>query len=183
MPRNSKFWRFIFNTLTVVSLLLLLATVGLWGMSHRQEFTILYCDEDDDGRRWAQTIMMILIVDGSVHLEHWATSGGPQQKKWSAFEPGFTVLGTYDAYILMQLDTLFMFDNTPATTVERLVSCPILIFAVVFAIGPAIWLFKWNRRRNLGPNACLSCGYDLTGNETGECPECGKSTGTEAAQT
>jgi hypothetical protein len=46
---------------------------------------------------------------------------------------------------------------------------PILIFAIL----PAIWLFKWNQRRKLSPNACLGCGYDLTGNESGVCPECG----------
>ena len=46
---------------------------------------------------------------------------------------------------------------------------PILILAVL----PAIWLYKWNKRRKLGPNACPGCGYDLTGNETGVCPECG----------
>jgi len=27
--------------------------------------------------------------------------------------------------------------------------------------------------RLTNPNACLSCHYDLTGNESGTCPECG----------
>ncbi len=29
------------------------------------------------------------------------------------------------------------------------------------------------QRREVRPNVCLSCGYDLTGNATGICPECG----------
>lgn len=29
------------------------------------------------------------------------------------------------------------------------------------------------RRRELWPRACLRCGYDLTGNVSGRCPECG----------
>ena len=43
----------------------------------------------------------------------------------------------------------------------------------VWLYKPTIWLFKWNKRRKLGPNTCPSCGYDLTGNESGVCPECG----------
>ena len=33
MPLTSKRWRYIFNALMVVSLLLMLATMGLWGVS------------------------------------------------------------------------------------------------------------------------------------------------------
>ena len=36
-----------------------------------------------------------------------------------------------------------------------------------FARGP---LRRWRRRRM---GWCLKCGYDLTGNESGTCPECG----------
>jgi hypothetical protein len=32
-------------------------------------------------------------------------------------------------------------------------------------------LWGWMRRPR--PRACPSCGYDLTGNTTGVCPECG----------
>lgn len=45
----------------------------------------------------------------------------------------------------------------------------------IFAAYPAIASFRgplrrWRRRRK---GLCLKCGYDLTGNESGVCPECG----------
>lgn len=33
----------------------------------------------------------------------------------------------------------------------------------------------WCRRGRGGPGRCQACGYDLTGNESGVCPECGRS--------
>ena len=65
---------------------------------------------------------------------------------------------------------------------EYAVLMPHWFLALILAIGPAIWLFKWNKRRKLGPNACPSCAYDLTGNETGKCPECGVTSKTKAKE-
>ena len=50
---------------------------------------------------------------------------------------------------------------------------PHWFLALIFAIAPSIWLFKWNKRRKISPNGCAACGYDLTGHEMGICPECG----------
>ncbi len=47
--------------------------------------------------------------------------------------------------------------------------------ALIFAITPAVWLIKWRKRRKLAmAGNCPACGYDLTGNESGVCPECGE---------
>jgi hypothetical protein len=32
----------------------------------------------------------------------------------------------------------------------------------------------WLARRPRGPGRCAGCGYDLTGNQSGHCPECGR---------
>jgi predicted RNA-binding Zn-ribbon protein involved in translation (DUF1610 family) len=39
--------------------------------------------------------------------------------------------------------------------------------------------FLWHRdRRRIPPGHCQACGYDLTGNVSGKCPECGEKTTT-----
>jgi hypothetical protein len=53
---------------------------------------------------------------------------------------------------------------------------PILPFAIAFGIVPALALLHiaWRCvRRRKDPNACRHCGYNLTGNLSGTCPECG----------
>jgi hypothetical protein len=34
-------------------------------------------------------------------------------------------------------------------------------------------VWTWRRIRRHGPGTCHACGYDLTGNRSGRCPECG----------
>jgi len=49
------------------------------------------------------------------------------------------------------------------------VSC-VLSGLFLIAAGVIAWTF---RRRYSTPIPCSKCGYDLTGNTTGVCPECG----------
>ncbi|HEX4797431.1 MAG TPA: hypothetical protein VH370_26795 [Humisphaera sp.] len=44
----------------------------------------------------------------------------------------------------------------------------------VAAILPVAWFYRFVRARlRKRAGRCLSCGYDLTGNQSGVCPECG----------
>lgn len=38
---------------------------------------------------------------------------------------------------------------------------------------PAVWIYSALRRRRVRKGRCSSCGYDLTANTSGICPECG----------
>ncbi|HEY8749907.1 MAG TPA: hypothetical protein VIM11_18125 [Tepidisphaeraceae bacterium] len=49
------------------------------------------------------------------------------------------------------------------------------LLAMVFAVLPMVWLFTRRRKRRTG--TCEMCGYDLTGNASGVCPECGAAIG------
>ena len=55
-----------------------------------------------------------------------------------------------------------------------------LITVVVLPTG---WLFWSDHRRRMrgGAGCCAQCGYSLTGNTSGKCPECGATTTARAA--
>jgi hypothetical protein len=52
---------------------------------------------------------------------------------------------------------------------------PIWIPLLVVALPTAfVW---WRDRRRIPPGHCQICGYNLTGNVSGRCPECGSAVG------
>lgn len=46
---------------------------------------------------------------------------------------------------------------------------PLAVLALI-----ARWITIWRMGARLLPGHCFGCGYDLTGNVSGRCPECGK---------
>ena len=46
-----------------------------------------------------------------------------------------------------------------------------LVFLLVGGPTALLW---WLDRRRFRPGQCQGCGYDLTGNVSGRCPECGR---------
>jgi hypothetical protein len=59
---------------------------------------------------------------------------------------------------------------TSPTDYETVLWLPLWPAIMLFAI-PAVWLWIIGRRGP--PGACRKCGYDMTGNTSGVCPECG----------
>ena len=59
------------------------------------------------------------------------------------------------------------------STAFRFVGIPLLPPALLlFAATLLVW-WRWWRKREFKPGTCSHCGYDLTGNASGICPECG----------
>ena len=47
--------------------------------------------------------------------------------------------------------------------------------AALCAVLPAVWALRWRSRRvKARQNLCPTCSYNLTGNTSGVCPECGR---------
>jgi hypothetical protein len=47
-------------------------------------------------------------------------------------------------------------------------------WVLLFLAMPAVWLLMWwSAQRRTEQGICSSCGYSLTGNTSGACPECG----------
>jgi hypothetical protein len=65
--------------------------------------------------------------------------------------------------------------RTETTIITREFYAPILVPVVVLGVCPVICLISARRRhaRQRREGLCLSCGYNLTGNVSGICPECG----------
>lgn len=56
----------------------------------------------------------------------------------------------------------------------RRATVPFDLAVPFFAIGlPSAFIYRLDRRRLTRPGNCQSCGYNLTGNVSGICPECG----------
>ena len=82
--------------------------------------------------------------------------------------------------ILNFLVIIVLVGRIPATTSMRSLPIFILIGLIITLDSVALYLVKrdihrslWKQLADLGVPCCLECGYDLTGNVSGVCPECG----------
>ena len=51
---------------------------------------------------------------------------------------------------------------------------PLWPFVILCGVGAVLAAYQHRRRRRGNPRACPNCRYDLTGNVSGRCPECGR---------
>jgi len=172
MPRTR---RYIFNTLTVVSLLLLLATVGLWVDGNRSYATMAWCCS----KSWC------VETDSSwFGVLMWWKAENLAEPTWgiardefashNAMRPASGVLYQFYQQGRSKLISGFGWSAPPGGGYGIAVLIPHWFLTLVFTVLPGVWFIKWRKRRKLAlVGSCPSCGYDLTGNETGVCPECG----------
>lgn len=172
MPRIR---RYIFNTLTVLSLLLLPATVGLWVDSHSYAITRWIGIEVGSDSCWVvesnngKVAVLSVTFPGQVRRalnSSWSRSKGHFREPIDFHMFGFG--GCNDSPVTM-------LGNQVGYWLVSGIAIPYWFLASIFAILPTICFIKLLRRQQrlamLGK--CPTCTYDLTGNQTGVCPECG----------
>lgn len=71
-------------------------------------------------------------------------------------------------------DRLYYFFKLPWWVSTNSLYIPFGWPVVILASGSTLAL--WKVRRGFPDGHCQSCGYNLTGNESGICPECGTAT-------
>lgn len=106
---------------------------------------------------------------GSVAV-YWRVGTAPSNDA----EPGrWRIAGPWDAtwsqlwQWWLEYGLLPMTAAVPSDRLVRLPLWPLLLFGAI----PTVLM--WHRDRSIPPGRCKHCGYDLTGNVSGRCPECG----------
>ncbi len=73
----------------------------------------------------------------------------------------------FGVLIVVTIATMGFWDDSPVATAVVIVSAMCLW-------GLICWHSWWTARRAAPTDLCLGCAYNLTGNVSGRCPECGR---------
>ena len=83
--------------------------------------------------------------------------------------PGLCVKFDPSVHGVLDFASIAMLDGRWGSSRE--VTMP--IWPLAAATGASAWVLWRVRRERIPPGTCEHCGYDLTGNVSGQCPECG----------
>ena len=167
-----RFRRILFNTLTVISLLLALATAGLWVRSRSEINSIasVRVFENSHGEM-AEHELAVSLEPGTVQIY-----GSSRLSLTDIREPG--VFWTHERIVFRETgyrpsSTRWIpryFENFDGST--QFLFIPLWLPFTAFLVLPATRAFTAHRRRQRGPGHCPACGYDMRANPA-RCSECG----------
>ena len=174
--------RRLFTLMAAISLLLCVATVVLWVRSY---LTL------DEVRRFTHFIQGAGGFDRGVesssgviygYKKGWVLAADPHRAShwvWGSRLPDYW-LGqsqTMSLALLVRRIQIGGYGVAYAADengiVEVVLRIPYWPLAVLFAFLPAIWFWSWMGGTSRIHSHCRKCGYNLTGNTSGTCPECG----------
>ena len=162
---NALVKRRLFTILSAISLGLCLATAGMWVRSYVQPvWRVAGLMDPWECDAWHGDIRfdwphMALYDNGKTPRNAWSFIGLRYARLMTRFDIGDdaglrSVYGQWRAQLTI----------------------PVRFPFGLAAILPALWLWRWRRDRRLrsdGMPHCAKCDYNLTGNVSGICPECG----------
>jgi hypothetical protein len=177
--------RRLLNLLTLLSLLLCVASVALWVRSYAASDRVTHDQLDVDGDFSDLTGWLIETGEGGVGVSRGRLhqAGRPVDELYQgwAWEPGEPVNLT-EVWVGIPMTFgnrmgFFWTDDqsvTPYTSMRtRSVGFPVWPLAALTALLPAARLYRrLVRRRRYGAGRCRTCGYDLRATPD-QCPECG----------
>ena len=181
--------RFLRHSLTLLCLVLFLASLAMWIRSY-----------------WVRDVISFGRQGGNCHLvqsilgrTHWLTnldggcSGGSSHRTdrlssqaiWNGGMSSYPITVEWHGGFVWQTYSRTHFSMTvtpfpPPNTRHRLVVIPYWAPAAVFGLLPIAWTARLLLRRGRLPGRCPVCGYDLRATPQ-RCPECGTTFATGAA--
>jgi predicted RNA-binding Zn-ribbon protein involved in translation (DUF1610 family) len=195
--------RWLLNFLTVLSLLLCAATIVLWVGSYWRVDSLMIFRADrrgtqtqkdgspgtfDAGRVYEAdsrrgSLRLLYLYEKSIYYRRlnpafWFAADEDALEPWAAAAthwPGVAIEVRPVRPALPNADIAGPGAPPPpvAYTVHALYA-PWAFWTLLTALLPATAIWRWRRRLSQSRRGlCNSCGYDLTGNVSGVCPECG----------
>ena len=159
--------------ISLLSLLLLIAAVVLWIRCRWWQETLAHVSLDGTSEiRWqiesANGEFSIVRMTGDRKMFFGDTPG------WSFIRDDMVIRrGQYIMRVSGSGQYSF-FISYAGQIHSKGVALPYWIIILLTAIAPGFWLrAEISRRRRMRTGLCQSCGYNLTGNTSGVCPECG----------
>src|SRR5579859_2543273 len=168
--------RWVFRIASVISLLLCFATMYAYSRAYMNRYEIYAGRLTPEGDQSATVYGLrvqyasvffvyksgqTLLPDSDFHAEAWRNSW--PMDGWRDVPSGFEILS---------------YETSPSGSVYDQLIVPdrylIALFAVLPACGALRLMFVIWRTMTRKAGACYGCGYDLTGNTSGVCPECGR---------
>ena len=151
--------RLLLNVLTALSLLVCLAGVVAWGRSY----------EVGDAVFFTRGVRCVSVTSegGSYAFSTFLRPKGRGVRwSWGSYAKRCTAGAAVRG--------LWLFGWAPEKVGAHDLVVPQWVVPAVFGSLPAVRVARWRRlRRRPDANTCRHCGYDLTGNVSGMCPECG----------
>jgi hypothetical protein len=186
--------RRLVNLLTALSLLLCVAVCVLWVRSYRVVDELTYTSDrsrtivttaeggfdlvvqnDDLFRQTRQGWNWRHSSDRGIGRLPWRQSVSSSQNPFAQPPRREPLLGLWWG----TLNTAAPYRAAPVSSFIAM--GPVWPFALPWAILPALWTVRRircaRRNRRHARGLCRSCGYDLAGNVSGVCPECGRDVG------
>jgi hypothetical protein len=189
--------RRLLNLLTALSLLLAAAVVVLWVRSYERADWVQWQRSRLTGPRQHLVVMELFAAHGMLvftrdtqranlpaqvgdeEAELIAGSGRPDGVRLDRFTPHALLDGLTDSDFWPRYGFLAEtrgFDaGADGGSWYTVVTLPLWALVVLAALPPAVRLPPYARRRSRTRRGlCPRCAYDLTGNLSGVCPECGR---------
>ena len=168
--------RRLFGIVSAISLLLLVGTCSLIARSSLM-FDSFHSEVFNVSTGLHPVIDEISSVKGLLVISHYDTTFGmPAQgvHQWTiqhAPADAIMPLITYEYYVHPYIG--FNLVLTDWHNGRSYLVIPLAPFAALFALPVAVWGWVRLRKRRQSKWGCPDCGYNLTGNTSGVCPECG----------
>jgi len=182
--------RRLFTFAAAGSLLLCTAVLILWPVSLGRESFCEHTAFSSYGKDWYWVNWQIWSEDGFLRwASTWVEVNTPNFDSTWDEQPGqwtlkSQLLGTsgpqmgFPANLRPQWDTATgVFGPTRPDVIRSRYVGIIIPYWCLLAVSlplPVVWIFRHRRQTHRRKRSlCLTCGYDLTGNVSGTCPECG----------